>query len=119
MTVRHGYTDSIVSPDLGRMTTEQLALFITRDTSSPSSSASSVEHSPAVQAELELISKAAESQVVYVLGKEEMKIKPGTNIVRRVLLMAFLWLRDNTRTKVADMNIPSDMLVEVGFIKEI
>jgi len=30
-----------------------------------------------------------------------------------------LWLRDNTRSKMANMRIPTDQLVEVGFIKEI
>ena len=119
MTVRHGYTDSIVSPNLGRMITEQLVLFVTRDTSSLTSCASSVEHSPEVQAELEVINKAAESQMVYVMGKEQMKIKQGTNIFRRILLMTFLWIRENSRTKMADMNIPFDNLVEVGFVKEI
>lgn len=119
MTVRHGYTDSIVSPDLGRMITEQLVLYITRDTSSSTTSASSVEHSPEVQAELEVINKAAESQMVYVMGKEQMKIKQGTNIFRSIVLMAFLWIRENSRTKMADMNIPCDNLVEVGFVKEI
>jgi KUP system potassium uptake protein len=119
MTVRHGYTDNIVSHGLGRMITEQLVLYITRDQSSSASSASSVEHSPEVQAELEVIDKAAESQIVYVMGKEQMKIKQGTNIFRRVLLMSFLWIRENSRTKMADMDIPFDNLVEVGFVKEI
>jgi KUP system potassium uptake protein len=118
MTVRHGYTDRIMSPDLGRMIAEQLVLYITRDTSSKSS-ASSVEHSPEIQAELEVINKAAESQMVYVMGKEQMKIKNGTNIFRRIFLMAFLWMRENSRTKMADMDIPFDSLVEVGFVKEI
>jgi KUP system potassium uptake protein len=119
MTVRHGYADSIVSPNLGLMITEQLVLFITRDTSSSTSCASSVKHSPEVQAELEVINKAAESQMVYVMGKEQMKIKQGTNIFKRVLLMTFLWIRENSRNKMADMNIPFDNLVEVGFVKEI
>lgn len=119
LTIRHGYTDSIVSPDLGRMIIEQLVLFITRDTSSTSENASSVEHSPEIQAELEIINKAAEAQMVYVMGKEQMRIKDGTNVLRRIVLMAFLWIRENSRTKMADMNIPFDNLVEVGFVKEI
>ena len=119
MTVRHGYRDQIMSPDMGRMITEHLILFITRDQSSSASSASSVEHSPEVQAELESINKAAESQMVYVMGKEQMKIKQGTNIFRRLVLWAFLWIRENSRTKMADLNIPFDNLVEVGFVKEI
>ncbi|KAH9206123.1 potassium transporter-domain-containing protein [Leptodontidium sp. 2 PMI_412] len=109
MTVRHGYMDSIVSPDLGRLIVEQLMLFTTRDTLSSLSSSSSVEHTPEVKAELDIINRAAEAQM----------IKKGTNIVRKLLLMAFLWVRENSRTKMADINIPFDNLVEVGFVKEI
>lgn len=119
MTVRRGYTDSIVSPDLGRMITEQLVLYITRGKFSTESGTSSVEHSPEVQAELAILNKAAESQIVYVIGKEQMRIKKGTNIFRRALLMIFLFIRENSRTKMADMDIPYDDLVEVGFVKEI
>ena len=108
-----------MSPNLEQMIIDQLALYITRDHSSSLSSASSVEHSPEVQAELDVINKAAAAQVVYVIGKEQMKIKQRTNIFRKVLLMSFLWIRENSRTKMADMNIPFDNLVEVGFVKEI
>lgn len=55
----------------------------------------------------------------YVIGKEQMKIRARTNIFRRLLLASFLWIRENSRTKMADMNIPVDNLLEVGFIKEI
>ena len=55
----------------------------------------------------------------YIVGKEQMKIKPGTNWVRGTLLSMFLWLRDNTRTKIANLKVPTDNLVEVGFLKEI
>lgn len=111
--------DRIVTPDLGRMIIEQLVLSITRDTSSTSENASSVEHSPEIQAELDVINKAAEAQMVYVMGKEQMKIKKGTNILRHALLWAFLWIRENSRTKMADMDIPYENLVEIGFVKEI
>lgn len=119
MTARHGYMDSIVTPDLGRVIVEHLILFITRDRTSSGSSASSVDHSAEVQAELDVISKAAEAQLVYIMGKEQMKIKNGTGILRKTLLWLFLWIRENSRTKMADMNIPFDNLVEVGFVKEI
>lgn len=115
-TVRHGYMDSILSADLGRLIIEQLILCITPDNTSDESS---VELSPAVQDELDAINKAATTQLVYIMGKEQMKIRKGTNIVRRVLLMMFLWIRENSRTKMADMDIPIDNLVEVGFVKEI
>jgi len=120
LTIRHGYTDNVVSPDLGRLIIEQLVLFITRDVAvTPSETASSVEHSPEVQAELAILTKAADEQMVYVMGKEQMSIKKGTDMARRALLWAFLWIRDNSRTKMADMNIPHDQLVEVGFVKDI
>ncbi|TAQ83805.1 hypothetical protein B7494_g7874 [Chlorociboria aeruginascens] len=121
MTVRHGYTDDIVSSaNLGQLIIEQLILAITtRATASGSSASSSVEHTSEVQAELDRIQRAAEAQMVYIMGKEQMVIKKGTNIFRRLVLMAFLWIRENSRTKMADMGIPFDQLVEVGFVKGI
>ena len=119
MTARHGYNDTIVSPDLGRVITEQLILFVTRDHTSSASSASSVDHSPEVQAELEIINKAAQTQMVYIMGKEQMTIKKGTNFARAAVLWMFLWIRENSRTKMADIGLPFDNLVEVGFVKEI
>lgn len=122
LTVRHGYTDAIVSPDLGRLVIEQLILFVTRgdhSTISDNSSASSKQHSPEVQAELGVIERAHAAQIIYIMGKEQMKVKPGSNFARRWLLELFLWIRENSRTKMASMNIPTESLVEVGFVKEI
>lgn len=122
LTIRHGYTDIIVSPDLGRMVMEQLVLLVTRldiSTHSDKGSISSKQHSPEVQAELDVIERAFASQTIYIMGKEQMKIKPGSNFMRKILLEAFLWIRENSRTKMASMNIPADNLVEVGFVKEI
>lgn len=50
--------------------------------------------------DLSKLQEAFDRQVLYIIGKEQMKIKNGTGIWRRILLSAFLWLRDNTRTKV-------------------
>lgn len=119
MTARHGYMDSIVTPDLGRVIVEQLILFVTRDTESGSDKASSKEHSPEVQAELDLIHRGADAQMTYIMGKEQMTIRKGTGIVRKLWLKLFLWIRENSRTKMADLDIPYDHLVEVGFVKEI
>jgi KUP system potassium uptake protein len=122
LTIRHGYTDAIVNPDLGRMVMEQLILFITRgdkSTREDNSSSSSKQHSPEVQAELNVIERAQEAQIIYIMGKEQMKVKPGSNFFRKWMLELFLWIRENSRTKVASMNIPTESLVEVGFVKEI
>jgi KUP system potassium uptake protein len=122
MTIRHGYTDSIVSPELSRVAMEQLTLFVTRAENSlspDSGSASSKTHSPEVQAELDIIEHAYSAQTTYIMGKEQMKVKPGSNIVRKIFLELFLWIRENSRTKMASLDIPIDNLVEVGFVKEI
>ena len=123
LTVRQGYTDAIVSPDLGRLVIEQLVLLVTRGDRSPlsedNSSASSRQHGPEVQAELDVIERAQGAQIIYIMGKEQMKIKAGSNFARRWLLELFLWIRENSRTKMASLNIPIESLVEVGFVKEI
>jgi KUP system potassium uptake protein len=121
LTIRHGYTDQIVTPDLGRMIVEQIVLYITRDKNalSDSGSATSKIHSPEVQREINAVESAWAAQTVYVMGKEQMKIKRGSNILRRGFLWAFLWIRENSRAKMADMDIPTDQLVEMGFVKEI
>lgn len=142
ITIRHGYTDDIITPSIGSILVSQLVLFITRDPStftglqsrlvsesashqSPNSisPASSVLHTPAIQAELDKIHNAANSQMVYVLGKEQMKIKKEGKClgswVRRGVLWVFLWIRENSRGKMADLDLPVEGLVEVGFVKEI
>ena len=129
ITLRHGYMDDVLTPDLGRMLVEQLILHITRDRSSPPSKspdgspqARSVHHSPEVQAELDALQKAFEEQTVYIMGKEVMKIKKQRTLkgfFRWLTLEVFLWIRENSRAKLQDLNIDADSLVEVGFCKEI
>ncbi|KAK3942799.1 potassium transporter 5 [Diplogelasinospora grovesii] len=129
LTLRHGYMDDVMTPDLGRILVEQLILYITRDHTatptvvpSPEGSARSVHHSPEVQAELDALNKAYEDQTVYIIGKEVMKVKKGKGVkgfFRWLILELFLWIRENSRTKLADLNIDADNLVEVGFVKEI
>ena len=70
-------------------------------------------------AQLAKLDEAYNHQVLYIIGKEQMKIKSGTGIFRRTLLHAFLWIRDNTRTKIANLRVPMDRVFEVGFVKDI
>ncbi|GAB7340608.1 hypothetical protein MBLNU457_7015t2 [Dothideomycetes sp. NU457] len=72
-----------------------------------------------VNSDLTLLDEAYGHKVLYIVGKEQMKIKPGTNWIRGTLLSMFLWLRDNTRNKIANLKVPTDNLIEVGFLKEI
>lgn len=74
----------------------------------------------AVSRRLAALDKAFATQVVYVVGKEQLRLLTYKNgNMKRILLSVFLWLRENTRTKVSKMNIPVDKLVEVGFVREI
>jgi KUP system potassium uptake protein len=103
---------------------EQLVLHITRDRTagSPhgSGSARSVEHTPEVQAELDALNRGHEDQMVYIIGKEVMKVKRERSVkgfFRYLILETFLWIRENSRTKLANLDLDADSLVEVGFVK--
>jgi KUP system potassium uptake protein len=59
-------------------------------------------------------------QTLYIIGKSQLKILPtGSNIFRRTLLHVFLWIRENTRSKIAQLKVPTDRVFEVGFVKDI
>jgi KUP system potassium uptake protein len=70
-------------------------------------------------ADLAKLQSAFDRQVLYIIGKEQMKVKGGTKLWRKLLLHSFLWLRDNTRTKVANLRVQTDRVVEVGFVKDV
>lgn len=57
-----------------------------------------------------------------MVGKEQMRVREGgglTGWIRRLTLELFLWLRGNTGSRVAALNLEVDKLVEVGFVKEV
>ncbi|KAF2661009.1 potassium transporter [Lophiostoma macrostomum CBS 122681] len=83
-----------------------------RGASTPTSTSST-------SARLTALERAYNHEVLYIIGKETMKVKEGTNIVRKMLLHAFLFLRENTRTKIASLKVPQDKVIEVGFIKDV
>jgi KUP system potassium uptake protein len=72
-----------------------------------------------IAANLAKLQQAYDHQVLYIIGKEQIKIKEGIGIWRSSLLRAFLWLRDNTRTKIANLKVNVDRVIEVGYIKQI
>ncbi|KAF7517078.1 hypothetical protein G7054_g13914 [Neopestalotiopsis clavispora] len=72
-----------------------------------------------VKDEVAQLDRAFANKVMYVIGKEQMRIKTETKIFRRVLLATFLWIRENTRAKIANLRLSMDRVVEVGFVKEI
>jgi KUP system potassium uptake protein len=70
-------------------------------------------------ARLDALDRAFKDEVLYIIGKEQMRVREGTNIGRSLLLKAFIVLRDNTRAKVQSLSVPIDKIIEVGFVKEI
>lgn len=120
--LRHGYTDDVLKPGMARDLVGQIQLSVEKSIVRGIGNGGD---DAAVVAELKTLQKAHEAQVVYVLGKETMRIKtssspfkPGT-MYRRVMLWAFLWVRENSRAKLADLDMDVDKMVEVGFLKEI
>ena len=70
-------------------------------------------------ADMAYVERAYDHRVLYVIGKEEMKVREPTPFWRKVLLHAFLFIRHNSRNKMANIKVPTDRLVEIGFLKEI
>ena len=78
-----------------------------------------------IRQNLNVLQSAYEDQIVYIVGKEQMRISeagsgnPLKAWTRRLALAAFLWLRSNTGSRVANMDLDMEKLVEVGFVKVI
>lgn len=114
VTLRHGYMDVPLQPNLARDIIHQITAAVTQSSTGP-----------ALTAELDTLLAADNSQMVYILGKETMKVyngKQGSAVwtwARSIILWTFLWIRENTRARLADLNINADQLIEVGFVKEI
>ncbi|KAL8940358.1 MAG: hypothetical protein Q9211_002324 [Gyalolechia sp. 1 TL-2023] len=173
VTLRHGYTDEVISQGLGLQIYEKLRNFIIRESAmneqtlanpatanlsrkgsveeitttfteslgdsekqvaerkagdGGSPAALNVETTTAQQKHtrhlLDALEAAYHDQVVYIVGKEQMRIREVSGYkprswVRRIALAAFLWLRSNTSSKVANLNVDIDKLVEIGFVKMI
>lgn len=146
LVIRYGYNDEIITPNLASVIAEQIRRYLAGKhfhlqrqvlsdppgTTTKENQANSTDHvTVARPTEKEMVSEkryddelakldiAYAHNVLYIMGKEQLKIKEGTNYVKMVLLWIFLWIRDNTRNKMANLRIPTDKVIEVGFLKEI
>jgi KUP system potassium uptake protein len=70
-------------------------------------------------AELARLDRAFAAKILYVVGKGQMRVRRSSPWGRRVVLSIFLWIRDNTRAKIANLRLAMDRVVEVGFVKDI
>ena len=124
LTIRHGYNDHVITPDLAGLVYEEVRKAVIRSAVEPASSASpSIEEptleNPAIAARIRCLDEAYNTQTLYLVGKEQMRISASYNVLKRVVLSVFLWVRENSRNRIAKLNVPVDKLVEVGFVGEI
>jgi KUP system potassium uptake protein len=77
------------------------------------------EHDEMTRQRLAAVDKANREGVVYIIGKEQLKPNPKTNFVKRLVLGAFIWLRQLSRSKVAEMDFQLDDVFEVGTFTQI
>lgn len=74
-----------------------------------------------VRHRLAILRSVYEDQVVYIIGKEQMRIGEARGLrgwARRIALAAFIWLRNNTGRRISNMKLDVGKSVEVGFVKE-
>lgn len=60
--------------------------------------------------------------VVYVVGRKSLRIKKSTmfaNLFPGLLLRLYIWMRQLSRSDIADMHIPIDNMFEIGIVKDI
>ncbi|KAJ5633463.1 hypothetical protein N7490_009802 [Penicillium lividum] len=148
LVVRYGYNDEIITPNLASIIVEQIRRYLILEEKpqpdrlplppvdsviNESCSCPSIEdgraRSPTIEKHedsrrqgsdrLARLEEAYTHKVLYIIGKEEMKIKTSASVFRKVILCLFLWIKDNTRNKMANIGVPTDKVIEVGFLKEI
>jgi KUP system potassium uptake protein len=135
--IRHGYNDVIINDGLSELVYTELRKFLLAshvdihrtvkitgtsddDIAYARDVASSADSNTGLTRRLQTLETAKETQMVYVVGKEQLRVlKDKNNIFKRAVLDAFLWIRENTRTKVANLRLPVGKLVEIGFVKEL
>lgn len=135
LVVRYGYNDEIITPNLASVIVDQVRRYLLSKSASVASDEEGGEKESGARgssrsegdrytrafldSELANLGAAYSHKVLYIMGKEQLKIKNNTARFRKVLLHIFLWIRDNTRNKMANLRLPTEKLIEVGFLKEI
>lgn len=127
--IRHGYSDHVITPDLSGLVYEEVRKAILNGIVRPNTSgASSSTGAEKVDRELgdaitasrlRRLDDSFASQSLYLVGKQQMRINPKYNIAKKLVLGLFLWVRENSRSKIEKLNVPVENLVEVGFVGEI
>ena len=140
--LRYGFMDEVITPDLASLIYRNLRNYVLREQApravekglaapelarlgpkyaneeDPAQDRQSEDDS--VPIDLAQLQSAYEHRVLYILGKAELVVKgETTSWWRSMLLRTFLFLRDYSRSKMSNIKLPVDRLVELGFIKQI
>ncbi|CAI9113191.1 OLC1v1013756C1 [Oldenlandia corymbosa var. corymbosa] len=67
-----------------------------------------------VRQELQHLVDARESGTAYFLGKSHLSVRRGSNLLKRFLVMIYIFLDQNCREPPVALNIPHAALLEVG-----
>ncbi|EEQ88319.2 hypothetical protein RJZ56_000475 [Blastomyces dermatitidis] len=57
--------------------------------------------------------------ITYIIGRDKLFIKEESNFVRRAMLTVFVAVKNQQRTKLSQLKVPVDRLVEIGFSKAV
>jgi KUP system potassium uptake protein len=124
--IRHGYNEHVITPDLSRLVYEEVRKAISRGAVKPSPAeiragvdSNERQAEALIAARLRHLDEAYAAQSLYLVGKQQMRINPKYNFVKKMFLELFLWVRENTRGRIERLNVPVDKLVEVGFVGQI
>ncbi|WWC91458.1 potassium uptake protein [Kwoniella dendrophila CBS 6074] len=105
--INYGFNDDIITPDLSLIIYNQIKNHLmTKELEN--------------QRQIQILEKAFNHKVLYIIGKEQLKIdRKKNNWFKMILLWSFIWTRENTRNRIANLNLSPDGIIEVGFLTEI
>jgi KUP system potassium uptake protein len=126
--VRYGYNEHVTTNLLDRVIYQQLRAWVEENPrrTVPDSEKPALLESTLAE-ELVQLDRAFANQILFVFGKEQLTLDRNSrrdcgilvDLPRRILLNAFIWIRELTRDKVAEIGVPIDHLVEIGFVKKL
>lgn len=144
---RHGYRDEVITPDLAAVIYSHVRAYpvdkarpscsdprpgelsatsTVVDSEPPALSEKEIAWSSAANAaemsvsdSLSLLEAAYKHRILYIVGKQEMHIRKSRSVWRWLILQTFLFVRENSRGKIQNLKVPTDRLVEIGFVKDI
>jgi KUP system potassium uptake protein len=115
--VRHGFNEHVVTQNLSQLIHERLRKFIIGGDGMLNGPLD--QHDEITRQKLDALEKANKEGVVYIIGKEQLKPNPKAGFMRGLALNVFIWLRQLSRSKVAEMDFQLADVFEVGIFTQI